>query len=597
MQNLAFNIDALHRAYEGGVSPVDVVGECFRRIEAVADPGIFLHLMDLAAVKAEAAALGAFDPVAKPLWGIPFAIKDNIDSAGVPTTAGCPEFTYIAEKDAFVVAALRAAGALLIGKTNLDQFATGLVGIRTPYPFPKNAIDPAIVPGGSSSGSAVAVSHGIVSFGLGTDTAGSGRVPAALNNIVGLKPSLGALSNTGVVPACRSLDTISIFALCVEDAYRAFQSAAVYDERDSYARPVPSPDLGGVPSRFVVGVPDQASLRFFGDDAQAASFSRALQSISSMGGEIVEIDFQPFYDIAQMLYGGVWVAERYAAIEDMLRNNPDAVHPTTREVIEVAKEFDAVDTFKSLYRLQDLKRAVAPALAGVNILCVPTVPTFASVDDVIADPIGPNSQLGTYTNFVNLLDMCGIAVPVAARRDGRPGNVTLLASFGRDTEIAEIAAVLQQQSGATMGATGCALPEMSARHSKVRENEIAVAVVGAHMSGLPLNHELTRLCARFLRADITSNDYRLFSLPGGPPTRPGLIRVEEGGASIDIEVWALPSPAFGTFMAGIPQPLGIGTLTLADGTHVKGFMCEQCATKDAEDVTHFGGWRRYLQVM
>ncbi len=593
MQDLAFNIAALHSAYADGASPVDVVDECFRRIDAVGDRGIFLHLMDKVAVATEATALGAFDPVAKPLWGVPFAIKDNIDAAGTPTTAACPDFTFIAATDAFVVAALRAAGALLVGKTNLDQFATGLVGVRTPYPAPVNAIDPAIVPGGSSSGSAVAVSHGLVSFALGTDTAGSGRVPAALNNIVGLKPSLGSISNTGVVPACRSLDTVSIFALTVEDAYRAFQSAAVFDAMDSYARPIMTPDLGAAPEGFAAGVPDQASREFFGDTVQAESYDAALKTIAAMGGEVVEIDFQPFYDIAQMLYGGVWVAERYAAIEQMIQDAPDSLHPTTREVIEVANQFDAVDTFKAFYCLQDLKRVVEPVLAAVDLLCVPTIPTFASVADLKADPIGPNSRLGTYTNFVNLLGMCGLAVPTSPRTDGRPGNITLLAASGRDVDIAEIASVLHQQSAATMGATGCILPSAPASNLRVRDGEIAVAVVGAHMSGLPLNHELTRLGARFLRADKTSNDYRLFSLPGGPPTRPGLIRADDG-AAIDIEVWALPLSAFGTFMAGIPQPLGIGTLTLADGSHVKGFVCEQYATEDAEDVTHFGGWRSFL---
>lgn len=593
LQNVTFNIDALHSAYANGVDPVDIVRECFHRIEITADPGIFLHLIDQSVVEAEAASLGAFDPIAKPLWGVPFAIKDNIDAAGAPTTAGCPDFAYIAEKDAFVVARLRAAGALLIGKTNLDQFATGLVGVRTPYPVPKNAIDPVMVPGGSSSGSAVSVSHGIVSFALGTDTAGSGRVPAALNNVVGLKPSLGALSNSGVIPACRSLDTISIFALCVQDAYRVFQSAAGYDPNDSYARDIPAYDLGSPPSRFLVGIPNTASRVFFGDDAQAESFNESLKSITAIGGEIVEVDFKPFYDVAEMLYGGVWVAERYAALDEVLKSNPDFLHPTTRQVIDVANQFNAVDTFKSMYRLQDLKRLIEPVLTSVDILCVPTIPTFVSIDDISADPIGPNSKLGVYTNFVNLLDMCGLAVPMATRRDNRPGGVTLLAAAGRDVDIAEIASVLHQHSGVRMGATDWPLPEPTSTSTRVRGNEIAVAVVGAHMTGLPLNHELTRLGARFLRAEKTSSDYRLFSLPGGPPIRPGLIRVEDG-AAIDLEVWALPLNVFGTFMAGIPHPLGIGTLTLADGSLVNGFICEHYATENAEDITHFGGWRTYL---
>lgn len=596
LQNVIFNIDAIHSAYANGACPVDIVRECFHRIEITADPGIFLHLIDQSVVEAEAASLGAFDPIAKPLWGIPFAIKDNIDAAGAPTTAGCPDFSYVAKKDAFVVARLRAAGALLIGKTNLDQFATGLVGVRTPYPVPKNAIDPVIVPGGSSSGSAVSVSHGIVSFALGTDTAGSGRVPAALNNVVGLKPSLGALSNSGVIPACRSLDTISIFALCVQDAYRVFQTAVGYDPSDSYARDIPAYDLGSPPGHFSVGVPNAASRVFFGDDAQAESFNESLKSITAIGGKIVEVDFKPFYDVAEMLYGGVWVAERYAALYEVLKNNPDFLHPTTRQVIDAANQFNAVDTFKSMYRLQDLKRLIEPALTSVDILCVPTIPTFVSLDDITADPISPNSKLGVYTNFVNLLDMCGLAVPMATRLDNRPGGITLLAAAGRDVDIAEIASVLHQRSGVRMGATDWPLPKPMSPSIRVRGNEIAVAVVGAHMTGLPLNHELTRLGARFLRAEKTSSDYRLFSLSGGPPIRPGLIRVEDG-AAIDLEVWALPLNMFGTFMAGIPHPLGIGTLTLADGSLVKGFICEWYATENAEDITHFGGWRKYLGIL
>lgn len=351
LQKQCFDIASLHQAYAAGVSPADVVDECFRRIESIGDPGIFLHLFVPALVRAEAEALGPFNPETKPLWGVPFAIKDNIDAAGAPTTAGCPEFTYIAEQDAFVVAALRDAGAILIGKTNLDQFATGLVGVRTPYPVPINAIDPAIVPGGSSSGSAVAVAHGIVSFALGTDTAGSGRVPAALNNIVGLKPSLGAISNTGVVPACLSLDTISVFALTIEDAYRAYRCAAVFDPADSYAREFSFPALVDAPPSFCVGVPDSKTRLFFGDSDQKASFADALAELEVLGGKIVEIDFTPLYEIAKMLYGGVWVAERYTVIEALLTSNPDAVHPVTRQVIEAARQFNAVDTFLSLIHI------------------------------------------------------------------------------------------------------------------------------------------------------------------------------------------------------------------------------------------------------
>ncbi len=588
-----FDIQSLQEAYAKGLKVEDVVRECYRRIEAVGDPGIFLYLADMDAVLAEAKTLGPFDPRTKPLWGIPFAVKDNIDAAGLPTTAACPDFEYTAVDDAFVVKALRGAGALLIGKTNLDQFATGLVGVRTPYPFPVNALDPAIVPGGSSSGSGVVVAHGIVSFALGTDTAGSGRVPAALNGIVGLKPTLGAFSNTGVVPACRTLDTISVFALTVDDAYGVFQAAAVYDEADSYARRLPAPAPTAPAPRLKVGVPDAQSLEFCGDDVQAASFAASVESLKTLGAEIVEIDFAPFYTVAEMLYDGVWVAERYAAVAEIMRDKPSVMHPVTRAIIEVADKFDAVDTFKSQYKLQDLKRRLAPVLASVDMLCVPTIPTFFTVADLEADPFGPNAKLGTYTNFVNLLDMCGIAVPTSARGDGRPGSVTLLAPAGRDAEIASFAALVQQQGGGALGATGWPLPLPPARTSAAANDEIAIVAVGAHMSGLPLNHQLTALGARFLKEAETAPEYKLYSLPGVPPARPGLVR-DEDGSSIAVEVWALPKEKFADFIADVPQPLGIGTLTLKTGEQVKGFICEPCGVAGAEDVTRFGGWRAYL---
>lgn len=588
-----FDIASLHQAYADGMSPVAVIDECFRRIDAVGDPGIFLHLMDKDQVRAEASKLRSFDPENKPLWGIPFAIKDNIDAAGTPTTAACPAFAYDADVDAFAVKCLRDAGALLIGKANLDQFATGLVGVRTPYAVPKNAVDPAIVPGGSSSGSAVAVAHGIVSFALGTDTAGSGRVPAALNNIVGLKPSLGAISNTGLVPACQTLDTISVFALTVDDAYRAFRAAARYDAADPYARNFTMPAMGAVAPKFRVGVPDAASLEFFGDQVQAQSFAAALTEIAALGGEVIEIDFKPFFDVAQMLYSGVWVAERYAVIEDLLQRDPEAVHPVTREVVKVAEQFNAVDTFRSFYKLQSLKRQIEPILSALDMLCVPTIPTFYTVVDLEADPIGPNSRFGTYTNFVNLLDMSGIAVPVKKRSDGRPGSITLLAKAGQDAAIAAVAGALHKRSGETLGATGWPLPASKPVTASADSGEIALAVVGAHMSGLPLNHELTRLGGRFLRAARTSDRYRLYSLPGGPPVRPGLVQTETG-AAIDIEIWALPIDKFGEFIQGVPRPLGIGTLVLEDMSEVKGFLCKALAVSNAEDVTHFGGWRAYL---
>jgi len=591
LTDLPFTFASLRQAYRDGTSPRDVIGEVYRRIAAVGDGGIFIDLLDEAEVREAASALDPADRERLPLWGIPFAIKDNIDAAGRPTTAACPAYSYDADEDAFAVAELRGAGALLVGKTNLDQFATGLVGIRSPYPPPLNAVDPEIVPGGSSSGTAVAVAHGLVAFSLGTDTAGSGRVPAALNNIVGLKPTCGALSASGVVPACRTLDTISIFALTVDDAYDAFRVAAAFDSADAYSQAVPAPPLTELPPAFRVGTPSAESREFFGDAAQAASFEVALGQIEDLGGEIVEIDFDPLYRVANLLYSGSWVAERYTVIEDLLKSDPDAIHPVTRAIISKAESFSAADAFRDGYRLADLKREVAPILSAVDMLCVPTIPTFYSVADLEADPVGPNTRLGTYTNFVNLLDLCGIAVPTSKRGDGRPGSVTLLAPAGADGRVAALAAALHGRAGVTLGATGWALPDPGSRPALALTDEIAIAVVGAHMSGLPLNDQLLDLGGRFLGTAHTAPEYRLHALADG--IRPGLVRAEDG-ASIALEIWALPEAAFGAFMKGIAPPLGIGTIALEGGETVNGFLCEAHGLEGARDITDHGGWRAWL---
>jgi allophanate hydrolase len=602
LADLPFTVAALHQAYTQGVSAEAVLDETFRRIHAAGDPGIFLHLIDKAAARAEARALGAFDPVAKPLWGIPFAVKDNIDIAGAPTTAACPAYAYDAERDAFVVQRLRQAGAIPVGKTNLDQFATGLVGVRTPYPVPRNALDPAIVPGGSSSGSAVAVARGLVPLALGTDTAGSGRVPAGLNNIVGLKPSLGALSNSGVVPACRTLDTVSVFALTVEDAWSAFTAMAAYDAADAWSKPLSTAKPAALPPVFTVGVPDGNSRQFFGDAAQAEAYARALDSLAALGGKIVECDFGIFYEIAGLLYDGAWIAERHAVVGELLEHNPDALHPTTRQVISAAENLTATDAFRGLYRLAALRRAAEPLLAGLDILCVPTMPTFYTVADLETDPIGPNTRLGTYTNFVNLMDMCGIAVPTQPRRDGRPGSVTLLGTSAADGRLAALAQALHRHDNPCLGATGWRLPVAAGDSASGSDpdpalgaDEVALAAVGAHMSGLPLNHEITRLGGRFLYAAETAPNYRLYHLAGGPPARPGLVR-DDPGAAISLEVWALPTDRFGQFISGVPRPLSIGTIDLRCGRQVKGFLCETAGLEGAEDITAFGGWRAYVNA-
>lgn len=587
IDELPFTLDALRRAYAEGLRPRDVIAEAFRRLDAVSDPGIFIHDAREAALSA-ADAFGA--PDGRPLWGIPFAVKDNIDVAGMPTTAACPDFAYLADRDAFVVARLREAGAIVLGKTNLDQFATGLVGVRTPFPVPRNALDPAIVPGGSSSGSAVAVAHGIACFSLGTDTAGSGRVPAALNSIAGLKPTLGSLSATGVVPACRTLDTISIFALTVADAWAVHTVAAGYDAADAWSRKIaPGPLFDA--SAVRIGVPDVASLETFGDAVQEADFRATVERLGAGGAAIREIDFAPFYAVARMLYEGAWLAERVAALGSRLTTKPETLHPTTRAVLEPGLKLTAVDAFEGFYRLKALRAECEILLAQVDALCVPTIPTFVTLNEIAADPIGPNSRLGTYTNFVNLLDLCGIAVPTGVRGDGRPGSATLLAPAGRDALCASLATTIE--SG-RMGATGWARPASPVLVPQPASGEIALAVCGAHMSGLPLNRELTERGGRLLRACRTAAAYRLHALAGGPPFRPGLVKQVSRGASIALEVWALPRERFGDFIAGVPSPLAIGTVELEDGSSVKGFLCEAAGLAGAADITDLGGWRAYL---
>ena len=571
--------------------------EVHRRIARADDPGVFLYLPHLDETLALVDALGAFDP-SRPLWGVPFAVKDNIDVAGMPTTAGCPAYAHAPKADAFVVARLREAGAIAIGKTNLDQFATGLVGVRTPHPVPRNAVDPALVPGGSSSGSAVAVARGIVSFALGTDTAGSGRVPAALNAIVGLKPSLGALSASGVVPACRTLDTVSVFALTVDDAYAVVRRAAVYDAIDPYARPIAFPPLGAISPHARIAVPEASSRRFFGDEAQEASFEAAIAALERLGAEIMPIDFTLFYEVAKLLYDGAWVAERHVVIESLLRTNPEALHPTTRAVVSAADGLTASDAFRGQYRLKELSRRLEPVIATFDAICVPSVPTLPTRADLEADPIGPNSRAGTYTNFVNLLDLCGIAVPGPVRSDGLPGGVTLLARSGADARIAALGDALHREAAPTLGATGWTMPPSRSPTRDSETWEAELVVVGAHMSGLPLNGQLTALGARFLRAARTSPVYRLHALAGGPPARPGLVRVGSGeGAAIECEVWAVPLAGLGALVAAIPAPLGIGTVELSTGASAKGFICEPAGLTDAADITAFGSWRDYLGSM
>ena len=436
----------------GAATPADIVARSFARIRAHDDPAIFITLRAENDVRAEAEALARSGNRSSPLYGIPVAVKDNIDVAGLPTTAGCPAFQYRATKDATVVARLRAAGALILGKTNLDQFATGLVGVRTPYGICRNLFDANLIPGGSSTGSALAVAAGIAPLALGTDTAGSGRVPAAYNNIVGLKPSLGLVSTAGVVPACRTLDCVSIFALTVDDAMTALATVAGPDDADPYCRATPLPPIHAVAQRVKLGIPFADQRQFFGDKLAAAAYDAALAQLAGLHAEIVEVDFTAFYEAAGLLYDGPWVAERYLAIRDLLESAPDSLHPVTRRIISAGAHVTAAETFAAFYRLEELRRERDRIFRAVDALVVPTAPTIYTVEQVLADPITLNSRLGTYTNFVNLFELCGLAVPAALRPDGVPFGITLLGRAGEDALLAGIGRAFQQATALPLGA-------------------------------------------------------------------------------------------------------------------------------------------------
>ncbi|MGO4713078.1 allophanate hydrolase [Bradyrhizobium sp. 2TAF24] len=583
-------IVAAHRS--GTTTPADTVARTFARIRGHGDPAVFISLRDEAEAVAEARALATRDAATLPLYGVPVAIKDNIDVAGLPTTAACPAFAYTPTRDATAVAKLRAAGAIVIGKTNLDQFATGLVGVRSPYGIPKNPVHADLVPGGSSSGSAVAVAAGLVPLALGTDTAGSGRVPAMLNNIVGLKPSVGMISTAGVVPACRTLDCVSIFALTTDDAVTALSVMAGPDAADPFSRNHPLGAVGGLPKGLRIGVPRTEQLVFFGDRASEAGYQAAHERLVRLGATTVEIDLEPFYETARLLYEGPWVAERYLVIRDLLASDPDAIHPVTREITLAGARPTAADAFAAFYRLEALRAVARTTFAGIDALLLPTAPTAYTTAQVLADPITLNSRLGTYTNFVNLLDLCGIAVPAAMRDDSIPFGVTLLAPAGHDAALAAIARVFHADTQLAVGAN--ALPQPPLRAHTARQDGIAIAVVGAHLSGMPLNGELTALGATLAETTATAPDYKLYALAGTTPPKPGLLRVEAGGgAAIALEIYMMSAAAFGTFVAAIPPPLGIGSIRLADGRLVKGFLVEPAALSGARDISHYGGWRAF----
>lgn len=571
---------------EGRLTAAALAEALLDRIESYSDKAVFITLRPRAEILAEAKAV---DPTL-PLAGMLFAVKDNIDVAGLATTASCPDFAYRPAKDATVVARLRAAGAIPVGKANLDQFATGLNGTRSPYGAPRSVFHRDYVAGGSSSGSAVAVAAGLVVFALGTDTAGSGRVPAAFNNLIGLKPSRGRIPATGVVPACQSLDCVSILANSAADAAAILSVVEGVDGADPYSRAAAEWPLPSLPR---TGFLRPSARDFAGDIASERRYDAALEAAESLGWRLVEIDYEPFAAIAALLYDDAFVAERLAAIRPFFADHADCLDPSVRTILEGAQRFDAADAFTAQTRLQALKQRVRPELAKTDVLLLPTTPTIFSVAEIAEQPITRNAVLGRYSNFVNLLDLAAVALPAGFRPDGLPAGVTLVGPAFSDHALLTLADRLHNSLSPGIGIKNTA-PQSRLRFAP--EDRILLVVAGAHLSGMALNHELTSLGARLEAAVRTAPDYRLYALDTDPP-KPGLTR-DPGfnGPGIAVELWSLAPEALARFVAALPSPMGLGKVTLADGTSHPGFLCEAHALKDAEEITVFGGWRAYRAV-
>ena len=571
----------------GGVNPVWIHLATDTELDAQ-----LAHLAERAAPHSDNASLRAV----MPLYGVPFAVKDNIDIEGVATTAGCPAFAYIAARHAGAVRRLIEAGAVWLGKTNLDQFATGLVGTRSPYGRPASVADPERISGGSSSGSAVAVARGDVAFALGTDTAGSGRVPAGFNGVVGFKPTPGRVGTSGVVPACRSLDCVAVLARCVADAAQVLAVIEGDDTDDAYSAFTLGPRK--LPPALRVGVP--MAPEFFGDAGYEAAWQHALARLREIGAEPVPIDFDPLHATAELLYGGPWVAERHAVVQPLLDAQPHAFDPVVRRIVESARGFSATDTFRAQYRLREAQQRHAAVWQGVDALMVPTAPGHPRFDEVDADPIGVNSQIGRYTNFVNLLGWCALALPAGHTASGLPFGVTVIAPAASDAALARFGQRWEHAGAdAAEAAEAAEATQVSQalRPWPASEPTLALAVVGAHLSGLPLNSQLTDRGARLQTAVTTAPHYRLHALTGSRPPKPGLVRVAEGGKAIAVEVWEVPQRTVGSFLAGVTSPLGLGSVELADGRFVHGFLCEAHAVDAMPDITDFGGWRAYLDSL
>ncbi len=562
--------------------------------EQARDPA-WITLATEAQLEAQLAALAQRSPEDCPLYGAPFAVKDNIDVAAWTTTAACPDFAYTAARTAHVVERLMQAGAVLLGKTNLDQFATGLVGTRSPYGWVPNTFSPQHISGGSSSGSASVVARGLVSFALGTDTAGSGRIPAGFNNLVGVKPTPGVVSNVGVVPACRTLDCVSLLTLTTADAAAVFSvmsgPGAIGADAPVFHRPTRA--RFAFPPMPRVGIPQAP---FFVHEGYRALFAAACTHLQTLACSQDHFNLAPFSAVAALLYEGPWTAERFIVAGALIESGAPGVDPVVAEVIRGGKAYSAIDAFNALYRLRELEAETRAIWKSFDVLMLPTAPNLPTYAEVCAAPVVRNSELGTYTNFVNLLGLAAIAVPFGFTTDGLPFGVTFIGPGGSDWALLELAARWQQSRALPVGAQLRAPCAADTAPLTTPPQAMPLAVVGAHLRGMPLHSQLTTRGARLRAATRTAPRYKLYALAGTQPRKPALAR-SKGGAAIAVEVYDMPAETIGALLAEIPSPLGLGTIELEDGAWVKGFICEPWALQGAEDITAFGGWRAYIESL
>lgn len=560
-------IDVLQKGYRlRQYTPEEVIQVIVKRALSDAGMNIWITPPSLERIAPYLERLKELDPMDCPLWGIPFAIKDNIDVAGWPLTAACPAFEQLPANHAVVVERFVTAGAIPVGKTNLDQFATGLVGTRSPYGDTHNALRPELISGGSSSGSAVSVARGQAAFSLGTDTAGSGRVPAALNRLVGYKPAVGAWPLQGVLPACKSIDCVTVFARSIADAETVDQVVRGVEVQDPFSlnRPLQRSIL---PEVWLL--PDHTP-EFYGPFAEeyTQAWEETKQSILRSGVTVKEVDVSLLQEAAALLYEGPLVAERWADLGDFVEEHPGEIFPVTETILRsgAKSEFNASALYRAQHRLQEIKHATVNLLRGA-VLVLPTCGGTWTREQVLADPITTNSRMGEYTNHCNLLDLSAIAIPSVEVAEQLPFGITLFTLPEEEGNMTRAAEFFMRQHRA-----------------------VTFAVCGLHMRGFALEPQMTGFGATFEEEAETAEKYELYKLATVPP-KPGLVRMKEGGSSIALELWQMPIAAFGAFTASIPSPLGIGKIELSDGRIVPGFVCEAHATEGAENITAWGGWR------